>query len=278
MGMERIKWRFLDTGKENAFFNMALDEAIVCAVGRGISPPAFRLYEWSPDAVTFGYSQNVADIINIEHCKSDGVDITRRLTGGHAVFHKNESAYSVVGVIDDPHFGGSIMDTYRSINKVLAEGFNVLGIDAKISHGRLGKCITGTNLKIAPCFVTASKFEITLDGKKLVGSAQRRFKRLFLQQGSILIGLGSEKITEYMIDNNLAAEYRKLLAERSIDLKSKLNGNFNINSLKISLFDSFKKTAGLNCKYEVPAQEELKLTERLIEERYSSKGWVIGYE
>ena len=278
MRTKRIKWRFLDTGKENAFFNMALDEAIMRAVGKGVASPAFRLYEWSSNAVTFGYSQHIADIIDIEHCKSDGVDITRRLTGGRAVFHQKEIAYSVVGIIDDPHFGGNIMDTYRSINKVLIEGFNSLGIDAKMSYGRVGKCVTETNLKIAPCFLTASKHKITLDGKKLVGSAQRRFKRIFLQQGSILIGPGGEKITEYMKDYNLAAEYRKLLAERSIDLKSKLNGNFSINSLKTSLFDSFKKTAGLNCEYEVPAQEELKLTERLIEERYNSKGWVIGYE
>ena len=57
--MEMVKWRFLDTGKGNAFFNMALDEAILKAVGKDASPPTFRLYGWNPDAVTFGYSQDI---------------------------------------------------------------------------------------------------------------------------------------------------------------------------------------------------------------------------
>ena len=278
MNTETVKWRFLDTGKGNAFFNMALDDAIVDAVGKGFSPPVFRVYEWSPGAVTFGYSQKIGDIIDINRCKIDDVDITRRLTGGRAVFHKDELAYSVIGTADDPHFGGNIMDTYRSINTVLADGLNSLGIEAKIIRARMEKGIPNTNRRLFPCFLITSRFEITLDGKKLVGSAQRRFRGLFLQQGSIIIGPGHERITEYMKDRELAAEYQKQLSEGSIDLKSKLNGRFSMSRLKTALFNSFKKTVGMNCHFGDPGPEELLHTKRLIEERYGSKGWVFGDE
>lgn len=273
-----VKWRFLDTGKGSAFFNMALDEAILNAVGKDASPPTFRLYEWNPSAVTFGYFQDIKRLINIERCKVDGVDITRRLTGGRAVFHKNEITYSVVSSTGDPCFGGNNIDTYQSINKVLVESFNLLGINARINRGGIGKGIPSANRRLLPCFLTTSKFEITLDGKKLVGSAQRRLNGLFLQQGSILIEPGYERITEYLKGNISVAEYKKRLSEGTVDLKSKLNGTFSVSSLKASLFDTFKKMVGLKCEFEDATHEELKHTERLIEERYKSKGWIFGDE
>ncbi len=276
--METVKWRFLDTGKESAFFNMALDEAVIDAVQNKGSPPTFRLYEWSPSAITFGYNQNIAGSIDTGRCMADEVDITRRLTGGRAVFHTNEIAYSIIGFIDDPSFGGNLMDTYRSISKVLVEGFDLLGITAEMSRTGLKKRIQDTNRHVLPCFLITSRFEITLDGKKLVGSAQRRFKDLFLQQGSIIMGPGHERIVDYMEDNELASIYKKRLNDWSTDLESKRNGRFTIDNLKRSLVQAFNKTVGMRCECGNPTQEELKQTERLIKERYSSKGWIFKDE
>ena len=95
---------------------MALDEAILHAVSMGVSPPTFRLFEWEPSAVTLGFSQKGGAGIDCERCEADGITVTRRLTGGRAVFHAGETAYSVIGPLDDPAFGGSIMDTYREIS------------------------------------------------------------------------------------------------------------------------------------------------------------------
>ncbi len=273
-----LKWRFLDTGKESAFFNMALDEAIVNNVSRNVSSPTLRLYEWNPNAVTFGYSQDINKIINVERCRDEGVDITRRLTGGRAVFHVNELAYSIVASADDPFLGGNIMDTYQSINKVLIESFKLLGIDAKINRCGTENGMPSSNRRLLPCFLTTSKFEITLDGKKLVGSAQRRFNGLFLQQGSILIGPGHKKIINYIKDDEMSSEIKKKLNDWSIDLKSKFYGNFSVLRLKNSIFNTFKKATNAEYEIEYPTEEELKHAECLINNRYKSKGWIFGNE
>ena len=276
MNAETVKWRFLDTGKGNAIFNMAMDEAILSSVRSGVSPPVFRIYEWKSDAITFGYSQNILNIVDVEKCASNGIEITRRLTGGRAVYHKNELAYSVTGFIDDERFGGTIAGTYRSISAVLAAGLNDRGIGAEITGEKTGAAVPRSR-QPEPCFLTASKFEITLDGKKIVGSAQRRFKNVFLQQGSIITGPGSEKIADYMIARDLADEYGKLLAERMIDLRSHSRGQFSETALKDSLFDSFERAAGVTCEHGKPTCEELEHTKRLIEERYGSEGWVKNH-
>ena len=276
--MGSVKWRFLYTGKGSAFFNMALDEVILNSLKDGDSPPTFRLYEWEPHAITFGYNQSISDIIDIERCKKDGVDITKRLTGGRAVFHENEVAYSVTGMIDDESFGGSIMDTYKSISKMLVEGLSSFGIAAEINRGNLEKSLQYKDKQLLPCFLTTSKYEITLGGKKLVGSAQRRFRKLFIQQGSIIIGHGHEEITKYMKNTEIASLFHKQLNKSTINLKNELNGNFSLGNLRTCLYNAFKKIENVTCMCEKPTPEELEQTDHLMKERYSSKGWIFGDE
>jgi lipoate-protein ligase A len=44
----------------------------------------------------------------------------------------------------------------------------------------------------APCFVSPSRYELMVDGRKIVGSAQRRVRRSFLQHGSMPITCNRE--------------------------------------------------------------------------------------
>jgi len=157
-----LTWRFLDTGKESALFNMALDEAIFRAVSEGKSPPTIRVYEWSKESITLGYAQRLDEVIDYDRCITDGLDITRRLTGGRAVFHKHEIAYSVACSVTDCHFGGNIWETYRRINTVLCYGINELGVDAKLLRGEkdTGKAFTAG--RASPCYSSTTRYERTL--------------------------------------------------------------------------------------------------------------------
>jgi lipoate-protein ligase A len=48
------------------------------------------------------------------------------------------------------------------------------------------------------CFAKALSYELTVGGKKLVGSAQRRWQKAVLQHGSILLGPCHEKLGGYL--------------------------------------------------------------------------------
>ena len=71
----------------NAFMNMALDEAVSEFVAGGISPPTIRFYTWTPSAVSIGYFQSLHDEVDVSRCMQQGIDIVRRRTGGGAVYH-----------------------------------------------------------------------------------------------------------------------------------------------------------------------------------------------
>jgi len=75
-------WRFLDLKVNDAYTNMAVDEALAKARGEDRSPDTLRFYMWNPSAVTLGYFQSVEDEVDVEACNRFGIDINRRISGG----------------------------------------------------------------------------------------------------------------------------------------------------------------------------------------------------
>lgn len=267
-------WRFLDSGKENAFFHMALDEALLNKVSKGVSSPVFRLYEWEPDAVTLGYSQRIYDIIDVERCRRDGIDVTRRLTGGRAVYHHDEIAYTVIASTENPVLGGSVMETYRAVGKIFLEGFHRVDVPAVMDAGTKKCRDLVRHRRGLPCFLSTARYEITLHGSKLVGSAQLRRDGFFIQQGSIVFGAGHEKLADYVKDPCVADISSRTLGKNTIDLQRETRGTLSRDMLKKILFDTFRNAVAGTCEYSEPTAREYQETLRLRDNKYSSKGWI----
>src|SRR6478672_8785960 len=82
-------WRLIVDGSCDGPTNMAIDEAILEAVGRGDTPPTLRLFRWQPACLSLGYAQPAADA-DMDRIKAHGWDIVRRMTGGRAILHTDE--------------------------------------------------------------------------------------------------------------------------------------------------------------------------------------------
>ena len=116
------------------------------------------------------------------------MDVVRRVTGGRAVLHNHELTYSVVARTDDPLFPGNVLGTYKVIAAGLLAGLGDLGIHAEmVSRSGKHAHLVKKNGKDPACFSSPSWYEILVNGKKIIGSAQRRIPGAFLQHGSILI-------------------------------------------------------------------------------------------
>jgi lipoate-protein ligase A len=81
------RFRFLDLKVNDAYTNMAVDEAITKARGEGRVPDTLRFYMWKPSAVTLGYFQSVEDEVNLEALNRFGFNLNRRISGGGAVLN-----------------------------------------------------------------------------------------------------------------------------------------------------------------------------------------------
>lgn len=181
----RAVWRLLRDGPAPGALNMALDEAILSAVVEGRAPPTIRFYTWHPPCLSVGYAQPLERNFDLEACRAAGYDVVRRPTGGRAILHIDELTYSVVLPQDDPRAAGGVVPSYRHLSEGLLLGLRRLGME--VNQAQPGRTSRGSKsaARTAVCFDLPSHFEITVGGKKLVGSAQLRRQGVVLQQGAL---------------------------------------------------------------------------------------------
>ena len=187
-------WNFLNTGFHTATFNMELDEALARQLHAGIGSEVLRVYGWKPHAISIGFNQH-ADDFDALKLQEAGIDLVQRPTGGRAILHAHELTYCAVVHVKET-FGPRAI--YRFINQGLLCGLHLLGIPAELYSGDDDTQKMYRSPSSIPCFTSSAKSEIQFDGRKLVGSAQRRFGSVVLQHGSLLLGPQHRKISKYL--------------------------------------------------------------------------------
>src|SRR5437879_3427953 len=91
-----LGWRLIQDGPATGAWNMAVDEALLQAARRDLTPPTLRFYGWSRPTLSVGRHQDPCAGIDHDFRASRGIDLVRRPTGGRAVLHDQEVTYSIV--------------------------------------------------------------------------------------------------------------------------------------------------------------------------------------
>jgi len=170
------EWRLLETGHQDAFTNMAIDEAIN-ELHSKIQKPTVRLYGWKPSAISIGYFQGIKQEVDLKKCKELDVDVVRRITGGGAVFHDAELTYSFICSEESQIVSKNILDSYKKICESINLGFNHLNLESQ--------------------FVPLN--DIIIAGQKVSGNAQTRRSKNVLQHGTILIEVDVDKMFSMLL-------------------------------------------------------------------------------
>ena len=160
---------------------MALDEALLQSVQSGRSG-YLRLYGWRQATLSLGYAQSLSASTDPCFCADHGIAVVRRVTGGRAVLHRSEHTYALALPYAALAGAVGLRDCYRFVGTSLCAALGACGIPAE---RRAQAPPRGVDRAV--CFASAQRDEIELAGRKLVGSAQRRGPRGFLQHGSILL-------------------------------------------------------------------------------------------
>lgn len=233
-----MNWEVILSGENSGKFNMEFDLELANTF-RAI--PVLRLYRWKPYCISLGANQKM-DEINVEKASNDNIDVVKRPTGGRAILHSEELTYSVVFPIELNYSAKAI---YNEINLALKEGlifYNPILSQLELEHNQVDFKNFYKEDKSAICFAVSSKSEINFNGKKLVGSAQRKIGKVVLQHGSILCGDFHLNITDYLnLDEQRKEEIRNEISGTTIDLKSILNQQIDYELLAECIIKGFKK-------------------------------------
>jgi len=181
-----MAWKLIIDGAMDGSHNMAVDATLLNEVEQSESPRTIvRFYGWTIPTISLGRSQHVDKAVDIDYCRAKGIDIVRRPTGGRAVLHDDELTYSLVSN-DTDCFGDTIYGNYKRVSEALCLAYNRLGVPAVLAP-ETRKLSARANGADPPCFLSPSRYELVVEGRKIAGSAQRRLRRSFLQHGSMPI-------------------------------------------------------------------------------------------
>lgn len=234
-----MKWKFLNSGVNSGKFNMDFDVFLADYFDQGNA--ILRLYRWNPYCISLGANQSFEDIDNSK-TRYHQIDVVKRPTGGRAILHSQELTYSVIYPIDPTT---SAKNIYNEINLALRKG--LINFDARLEaidleHAQPDFKEFYKSEISAICFAVSAKSELNYNGKKLVGSAQRKLGNVILQHGSILCGEYHKRIVNYLnVNDSKRDEMLNEISSTTIDLKSALNVNVDYAKLNISILNGFKE-------------------------------------
>ncbi len=166
---------------------MAVDHALATCLGPGEG--VLRLYRWASPTASFGRNEPARGRYDLEAAQRAGIEFVRRPTGGRAVLHDRELTYAVALPVTS---GMSLRAVYRMVNEGLVKALGALGVPATMASAE-GRALSPA---AGPCFRRPSEGEVTVEGRKLVGSAQARIGSAILQHGSLLLGPGQERLAD----------------------------------------------------------------------------------
>jgi len=253
-----MTWRFLDTGEGDAYWNMALDEAILTLRIEDKVPATLRVYSWRPSAVSIGYFQSLEEEVDLKTCKALGVDVVRRITGGGAVYHEcgGELTYSFVASEEElraKRFFKDIQGSYQVICEALVEGLRKLGVNAEF------KPIN----------------DVVVNGKKISGNAQTRRCGVILQHGTILLKtdiptmfkvlrVSKEKVSDKAI---------KAVEDRVTTIYREVSSNISLDDIKEALRVGFAEYFGVEIRACAPTRAEIDLASQ-FRNHFASWEWI----
>lgn len=274
-------WRLIHTPPAPGAWNMAVDEALL--EGMSTDPntggppmqaplPVLRLYAWEPPCLSLGYAQPVSDV-DFAALKAHGWDIVRRPTGGRAILHTDELTYAVIGPHQEPRLAGGVLESYQRLSTALLDALHRLDIPVESNPEAI--IPEGSSPQGPVCFEVPSNYEITLNGKKLIGSAQSRRRSGVLQHGSLPLLGDLRRITQALVFSDEAERARAAdrLMLRATTIADGLGRQITWDEAAQVFVAAFQDRLQIEFIPDELSPAELARAEALVPLKYGSEAW-----
>ncbi|ATW25836.1 lipoyl protein ligase domain-containing protein [Candidatus Formimonas warabiya] len=247
-------WRLLDTGIRSAAENMALDQVILSAKARHWVPNTLRFLQFYPSALV-GFHQAVEQEIRVDYCRTQGIEINRRITGGGGLYwDQAQLGWEIFAQKDEAIFPGKIEDLYRKLCEAVIRGLKDLGIQAKFRP----------------------RNDIEINHRKISGTGGTELGGAFLFQGSLLIDFDVDTMlrvlripTEKLQDKEIQS-----VKERVTCLKSELGYLPPLDQIKALITSGFEEVLGVDFTPGPLSPEERNLLDQALP-KFQSASWIF---
>ncbi len=237
---------YIENNSLNPYFNLALEEYILKILN--LDDDVLML--WRDDnSIIVGKHQNTIEEINDEFVKENNIKIARRITGGGAVYHD----------LGNLNFSFILKD--KNISTFEMKKFAIPVVNA-LEKLNIFADISGRN-------------DITIEGKKISGTAQAIHKNKILYHGTLLFDSDLS-----VVSNALNVKFDKIKSKgiksvrsRVTNIKDYLKQDIDILEFK-SIIKKYFFPYGVN-EYILSA-EDLKKIEELRDNKFSTWDYIYG--
>lgn len=244
-------WRLLVDDPQDGAWNMAVDEAILLQRKNGTTLSTLRIYSWQKRTVSLGYFQRV-DKNTADFCGQNNIDLIRRPTGGGFVLHDQEITFSVVFSRQDLRDQRQAVEYFRIIATCIQNALSTMGVTVSLEEN----VFSGKDNHFF-CFNNPTKYDLLVNGKKVCGSAQRRYRDIILQQGSLILRTPGDPV----------------FWQQAAGLEEVLRQPISRDEICDAFQKSFAAELQLNFNSGKLTESELVLARQLTAEKYTRNSW-----
>jgi len=254
--MPEEAWRILDLEYDDPYMNLAVEEAIPRKVGEGKVPNTVRFWR-NLNAVVIGYFQSAKLEVNLEACKSLGTTISRRFTGGGAVYQDQGNLNYAISIRKGhPLIPEDLLETFKILSSGAVEGIRMLGLNAG--------------------FKPLS--DIQVNGRKVSGAAGSMRWGTVFHHGSILISSDLSILSKVLSapDRRLKHKHVRSVRKAVTTIRGELGRHISVDEVKEKLRMGIEKAFKIKLVDGAITREEKLLAEELFQSKYSTEIWNLG--
>jgi lipoate-protein ligase A len=248
------QWRLLDTGPRSAADNVALDEVLLEERGRGASPNTVRFLQFDPPAVLLGYHQCAAQEVRTEYCRTKGIDINRRITGGGTIFFdRTQIGWEIICAKEFFKIGIANPEFFKKLCQPVIRALKSMGVNASFR----------------------SRNDIEVRGRKISGTGGTEDRNAFLFQGTLLVDFDVDTMMRALRIpiEKLKARELESAKERVTCLKWETGVDLGQSEIKRRLREGFEREFGVSLKTGSLTRSEQGLYLKL-RRRFSERKWI----
>ena len=236
--------------------NLATEEYLM---NSGVMTPPFMLFYIEKPCIIVGRNQNTVEEINEDYCKQHGITITRRLSGGGAMYQDlGNLCFSFIVPADRQRFGDF---------KTLVQPI----VDALHEMGATGAEVTGRN-------------DIVIDGKKFSGNAMYTRNGKTFCHGTLMFDVDTDAVAGALKvpKDKIESKGIKSVRSRVTNLKPYLKPEFQKldtagfrNELIKRIYHVDDLSQAQINEYQLTAKDQQAI-HQIETDRYRDWNWVFG--
>lgn len=238
--------KYIKTDWKIPFYNMAFEEYLL----NEMPQEDYVFFYIHQPSIIVGKHQNTIEEINKEYVDESGVIVSRRLSGGGAVYH-DEGNLNFSFVLQA---GKEDVNNFKKFTQPIILALERMGVKAELS---------GRN-------------DITIDGKKFSGNAQHARRNRLLHHGTLLFDSQMTNLGKALQVKDLKIQSKgvKSVRSRVTNIKPYLTQDISIQEFQQHLLDYMGE---LNVLEEVVLDaKDLAILQEKVDNKFSTWDWNWG--